>query len=503
MALNDVTFTKGQGGLGRPLAGEDYISGMLFYRAVLPSGFSTTNRVKQVFSISDAQNLGIAIDYRDETKATSTYQVTAIGGTGDTIGLYVQDTVNNVFVGSYTKAVGDTTTTLAATGIKNAINALSTVTGYVATSAVDTVTLTSKAGLGVFLNTGTPLTVVITGTITGTITQFSGGVASLLAPMWYHISEYFRTQPQGNLFVGVYDIPSSYTFSEAQLMQNFAVGKIRQMGVYVDGTTFSTTHMNSLQTIGLAMDAVHMPISSFIYASNIVGTALTALTDLSLLSDYKVTASIGQDGGSLGSTLFKTYGKSITAMGAELGVVSRSQVSESIGWVGKFNVGTGTELNVVAFADGTLYRTASTGLINQLNSYRYTFLTKRVGLDGTWFNDSHTAIAQNNDYAYIENNRTIDKAIRNLYTAYLPSLSSPIVFNPDGTISDNTTAALIATGSQGLDQMVRDSDLSGKLILINPSQPAAATSTIAITAELLGVGVARNINVKIGYVLSL
>jgi len=40
MANNDITFVKKQGGLGRPLAGEDHISGLLFYSdATLPTGF--------------------------------------------------------------------------------------------------------------------------------------------------------------------------------------------------------------------------------------------------------------------------------------------------------------------------------------------------------------------------------------------------------------------------------------------------------------------------------
>jgi hypothetical protein len=61
MALNDVTFIQGQGGLGRPLAGEDHISGMVFYlsNANLPSGFTVSTRIKQVFSVQEAEGLGI------------------------------------------------------------------------------------------------------------------------------------------------------------------------------------------------------------------------------------------------------------------------------------------------------------------------------------------------------------------------------------------------------------------------------------------------------------
>ena len=59
MALNDITINKGQGGLGRPLEGTDYVSGLLFYSASLPSGFDSSNRIKSIFSVAQAEDLGI------------------------------------------------------------------------------------------------------------------------------------------------------------------------------------------------------------------------------------------------------------------------------------------------------------------------------------------------------------------------------------------------------------------------------------------------------------
>ena len=47
-----LTFVKGAGGLGRPLSGTDYISGMLFYTgATLPTGFTSNDRIKVVYSV--------------------------------------------------------------------------------------------------------------------------------------------------------------------------------------------------------------------------------------------------------------------------------------------------------------------------------------------------------------------------------------------------------------------------------------------------------------------
>src|SRR5574343_963962 len=77
MALNDIIFVKGQGGLGRPLTGEDHISGLLFYTANgnLPSGWSTTSRIKALYSVADAEKAGIKDDYSDATAATATYLI--------------------------------------------------------------------------------------------------------------------------------------------------------------------------------------------------------------------------------------------------------------------------------------------------------------------------------------------------------------------------------------------------------------------------------------------
>lgn len=503
MALNNVSFTKGQGGLGRPLPGADYVSGLLFYRAALPSGFSTTNRVQQIFSVQNAIALGINLTYSDETQATATYLVTGAGVTNDPAVITVAAINGVVVIGTYVRASTDTTPTLVATGIAAAVNAGTLVHGYSATSATATVTIKATKGQGIFLNTGTPLVVTTTGgTIAGTVTQFSGGVASLIAPMYYQIAEYFRIQPQGNLYVGIYAIPSTYTFTEITTMQNYANGIIRQMGVYVDGASLSTVHMNTLQSVAAALDTAHMPLS-ILYAANLVGTALTALTDLNLLSDNKVSVVIGQDGAGLGYSLFKGYGISITCLGAVLGAVSLSKVSDDIAWIAQYNLGLGIELNVASFAEGTTYRLADPNLVSQLNGYRYIFLIKQVGKDGTWVNDSHTAILSSSDYAYIENNRTIDKAIRNLYTSYLPSLNSPIVFKSDGTLSDVTVATLENIGDVSLNQMLRSLELSDRKTTINPAQPSASTSTVAVSVKLIGIGVARNINVTIGFVLAI
>ena len=511
MSLPNITFVKGQGGLGRPLPGEDFISGLMFYTNSLPSGFDSNNRIKEIFSPQDAINLGILNDYSDGTAATASYLITNDGAAGDIISISVKDVDSNgnaqsTLLCQYVRLSSDSTIALLGASIAAAINANTINNGYSASFLTATLTITASKKFGVFLNSGSPLVVAITGTIAGTITQFSGGIASVLAFYYYHISEFFRMQPQGFLFVGFFAVPGSYTFVEIQTLQNFANGKIRQIGVYKDlSGTWTENDITAIQASAIQLDAIHKPVSSIVYAADLTGTAdITTLPDLNLHTAYKVSAVIGQDAGGQGHFLFITTGKSVSILGAVLGTIALSKVSESIAWVGKFNLSDGNEDEVLGFANGQYFNNSSISssldnILNALNSKQYIFLRKLVGISGSYINDSNCAIVESNDYSQIENNRTIDKAIRGIYTSMLPSLNSPLQLNADGTLSETTIAAFESQAIVNLDQMVRDAELSAFEVLIDPTQDVLATSTIVLTVELVINGVARQILVNIGF----
>lgn len=60
MTTPKITFNIGSGGLGRPLANNDHISGLLFFNDTLPSGFASDDRIKVCYSLEDAEGFGIA-----------------------------------------------------------------------------------------------------------------------------------------------------------------------------------------------------------------------------------------------------------------------------------------------------------------------------------------------------------------------------------------------------------------------------------------------------------
>lgn len=134
---NDVIFVKQQGGLGRPLAGEDFISGLLFYSdATYPTGFSSSNKCNAVFSIQEAEALGITNTSLGETKAVAKLTIAGTPAIGDTLVINYAGTLGTTNVlASYALVSGEeTTVTTAAAAWVAKINAGTTVHGFTASN---------------------------------------------------------------------------------------------------------------------------------------------------------------------------------------------------------------------------------------------------------------------------------------------------------------------------------------------------------------------------------
>jgi hypothetical protein len=516
MALKQVTFNKGQGGLGRPLTGEDYISGMILYTDTLPSGFSSGEREKLVTSLEAAEDLGIVRDFSDETAATGTYEVTAAGAAGDTITLKVTEykqlssagkyEAKVVTLCSFTAVAADVATVDAmAAKINEQINLGTSSHGYSGTVSTDTVTITARDGMGVYLNSGTPITATIVGTIAGTITQFSSGAFSELAIFHYHISEFFRLQPKGLLYVGIYADTSKVIGADlVTLQETFAEGKIRQCMIYQLTTAFSAAQCTTIQSYLTTLEGKNMPISCVVYAARIDAvTDLTTVTDLKTLTASKVHVRIGQDMQGEGWNLYNASAKSITDAGATLGAIALADVAQDIANPESFNFSNGVELERVGFANGDYYVDTNDNTKDLLEDRGYGFLRKFVGLAGSYSVSSRTAVNTTSDYAFIEANRTIDKAIRNLYTTYTPKLSSKILLNADGTIRDEDVAYYQSLGETALDSMIRSEELSAKSVTIDPSQNVLSTSNLTVSVTLVQVAIAKEITINIGYALNI
>src|SRR2546423_263229 len=57
----------------------------------------------------------------------------------------------------------------------------------------------------------------------------------LIKIMHYQLSEFFRVNPDGVFFLGIFDLPvGAHTFAEVGTLRTFAQGKLRQIGVWTN-----------------------------------------------------------------------------------------------------------------------------------------------------------------------------------------------------------------------------------------------------------------------------
>jgi hypothetical protein len=390
--MNDVIFNRGEGGLGRALAGEDHISGLLAFllAADLPAAFST-NKIQVIYSIEEAEALGI--------------------------------------------------TKLAAS-------------------------------------------------------------PEAVKKLHYQINSIFEVNKKAVIYLGIYTRVALTAPDYAKVLdiQRFAEGKVRQIGVLNEEIAFAGSVVTALQAQADILEAEHKPLS-IVYAGNMSTFAVLAtLPDLRVLDAKNVSVVVGRDGAGLGSSI------NTSILGLTIGALSLAKVNENIAWVSRFNIAKNAtnEFDVPALTtDGTLLKMLSAGAVQSLTDKGYIFLKKHVGAAGTYFDDTPTATAVTSDYAFIENNRTIDKAVRICRNFLLPSLNAPLYVFDNGLLAEDTIASFRNDARRGLEGMQKDGEISTFEVIIDPSQNVLSSSKIVLTLKIVPVGVARKIEVNIGFAVKI
>ena len=497
MSLNNIVFNKAQGSLGNIGTNTDFISGIIFFSDTV----SLQGKYKFA-SVQDAMADGFSYNANDGVSSSCTVTIGTAGNTGDSLAISSVDiTGNPITLASYVVPSASTTATLQAADIVLLINKSNT--GFSATNASGVITIKANVNTGVYYNTKT-LTIAKTGAIVATATAFSGGVASNIAIYFYHISEYFRLNPNGLLYVGIFSTATRLT-NELTQLQSFANNSIVQIAVYDDTTSGVvsnlTVALNYYQTQLLALEATKQWISALLYTFNCPTTqTMISLPDLSGLLDYKVSCVVSQDGAGKGNSLYIASGKSISNIGACLGTISLAAVSQDIGQVSAFNISDGVEDQTLAFINGTFYTNYAYSDLNVIDNLRYIFLVNYTGYAGSYWNKGNTAVSTTSDYNLIPRNRTIDKAIKLLYQALLPIIDNRLYVNADGTLTSLTVKFVQSLCNSTLTQMISSGDLSNADVIVPANQNIIQTNNLTINVRLIPTGFAQLITVNVGFV---
>ena len=319
----------------------------------------------------------------------------------------------------------------------------------------------------------------------------------------YQLSEIYRINPAVSLYVAIFEKPqgASQTFAEIKTVQNFAAGRIRQIGVWCGDRALSGDDLTALQGVADALAEEEAELS-IVYAPK-VETLSTMPVNLAGENKSRVSVVIGQAGSGKGVELYNdktnTEKASVSGLGVVMGLLSSAKVHQCIAWIKEFPTG----VSLPAFGDGTLLRDVDKALLETLDTARYLFFVTHTGQAGSYMNDSHTMDSAISDYAAIESVRTMDKAVRGIRTYVKPELGSNVYVDPSsGQLASYTVAHLETVANQALEDMERAGELSGYKVEIDPAQDVASTSLVEFVIKNVAVPVMRHVRIKIGFAKS-
>lgn len=316
----------------------------------------------------------------------------------------------------------------------------------------------------------------------------------------YHLSELYRINPAVSLYVGIFEKPQgdNMTFAEIKTVQNFADGRIRQIGVWCGDCVPSEDDLTAIQGQAATLEAQGAELS-VVYAPKVANVKQIS-TSLAGGGKCRVSVVIGQAGSGTGAELYKDKANaakaSVSGLGVVLGLISKAKVHQCIAWVKEFPTG----ISLPAFGDGTLLRDMDKALVEQLDTARYLFFVTQQGQSGSYMNDSHTMDSAISDYASIESVRTMDKGARGVRAYLIPELGGNVYVDADtGKLASYTVAHLETVAGHALEDMEKAGELSGYKAEIDPDQDVAASSTVDIVLKKVAVPVMRHVRIKIGF----
>jgi hypothetical protein len=314
--------------------------------------------------------------------------------------------------------------------------------------------------------------------------------------LWYQCWSFFRLHASGTLYVIL-------NVADTAMKDTLVVtcqGKVRQLAAYVD----DVAKIKSVwQALADGCELEFCPLS-IVLGWN--GTSLNPATGANNMGTKQAknvslvaAGSHTGKGAALATALGKAY---IPACGTVLGAISASKVSESCAWVEKFNYSDGSELEQIRLANGVSKPTLAQG--KAFDDARIIVFQKYTNYGGTFLNDSFTAIDATDDFATIENNRTMGKAIRLLRNAMLKHVSRPLkVDAATGLLAIGTISFFETEADAPLEAMEKADEISGRYVYIDPSQQPIRDGRLEIESGIVPLGKSKQINFKVGFSLAL
>lgn len=351
---------------------------------------------------------------------------------------------------------------------------------------------------------------------------------------YYHIRHYFQLNGgTGRLFIAFADCSANW--EALNYMQRASGGIINQFGIWTEQSLWRVTDaaaekyaidiVDDVQLLANGMaNEDHAP-AVFILNANTAkvktATGTNTQVTFSMIPSCKtkearyvaVALSQGIDTDVKAMQMALGSKTPVGNIGAILGILSTSNVAESIGFVNTHNVGNYFPDIEMGFgdcevADGALKNTMRYAAMTQkqvdtLHDNGYIFLCKYAGLEGNcYFNGDSTC--SNGDYRTLSRNRVINKSRRGVRQALLPYVNCPLKLDPaTGQLSAAQTTVFKNLVEDVLNMMTTAEEISGVgAVVIPPNQNVLQNDKLILKYTLIPMGTAQTIDVTEGFAVS-
>lgn len=349
----------------------------------------------------------------------------------------------------------------------------------------------------------------------------------------WHIAEFFRMNPEGILYVLLKD-------NDGLVMANLVQGipTVIKSQVAIDngedvklfGTVLNPLEayepniLNGLEdvvmaavtevaTVNTALEQELRWFDACLIEGRGLADALGAIKNFRLDSSWLASVVIAQDGNKAAEEeLFEKTAEVGTVLGRlsllmvqeNLGnIIARRPPSKYVSQQGRVPLeDKGANIFMdVRLSNNIPVMEISAADMAALYSKGYIVAGTRPSYPGVYLNDSATAVPLTSDFSYIERNRVINKAKRSAVKTFTPKINAEVPVNPaNGRIQTQVCKEWEALGRKEiLEPMIAAGEISGGSIFIDPNQNILVDSKVTIRIRIVPVGIAREIEVAIGF----
>lgn len=358
-------------------------------------------------------------------------------------------------------------------------------------------------------------------------TDANAAAAGTSALTWYHISEFFRVNPDGKLWLYNGEaVAASGIFSAngpADQLMAASNHSVRFIGVVfgfdpgaavVISEGFATgvavaraaaqTWLDAREQAFMYVDCVILegygasPTTVDLKATDAPGVLICTACDRDYLEqnfgveELHLTGAVGLALGSIG---VRKLSESIASVVIErLPAPYRGRANYSV-----VDTRMGRWLNP-ALSTGVYVSALTRSQSDDLKTKAYCYVDQYAGYPGAYFSSEATCTLASDDFNTIRTNRLWCEAARRVRFALVPRMESKVAYDvTTGKIKASTIADWDAAARRELERMVADGDLADFTFSLDPNQDVVAQGKVMVRIRIIPDGIAKGIEVELGF----